>query len=140
MKEEKHTEALRETMDEIDASLKDKRGLVAHQRRLALMISLGIAALIEIYFHRLGIMKAGSNIKHEWFKQSGIKERLGAQIIKSIDSVKNIDNILDMAKNIEDQRNALAYGSAEEEEVLSEEINTFFGIKKIIEKEVGEIV
>jgi len=42
MKEEKHQETIKEVLDEIESALKDKRGLVSHQRRLAFVISLGI--------------------------------------------------------------------------------------------------
>jgi len=41
MRLEKHRKALQEVMDEIQMSLEDPRGLVAHQRRLATMLSIG---------------------------------------------------------------------------------------------------
>ena len=59
MRAEKHKKALQEVLDEIQTALDDPRGLVAHQRRLATMLSIGTCELIEIYFHKLGIMKGG---------------------------------------------------------------------------------
>ncbi|MBL7206774.1 MAG: hypothetical protein ISS36_04210 [Candidatus Aenigmarchaeota archaeon] len=140
MKIEKHLEALREVEDEINSSLEDPDGLIKHQRRLAFMISMGIAELIEIYFHRLDIMKEGSRIKHEWLKKKSIKDILSNQIVKPINSVECIDKIFSISKEIEDKRNDLAYSSPlEEEDILKEEINQYFQIKKIVEKIVGDL-
>ena len=140
MKIEKHIEVLKEVEDEISTSLEDPEGLIKHQRRLAFMISLGISELVELYFHKLGIIKEGSRIKHEWFKKKSIKEILSNQIVKPIDSVKSIEKILLISKNIEDKRNDLAYSSpVEEESILKEEIRCYFEIKKIIESETGDL-
>ncbi len=140
MKMEKHVEALKETEDEINSSLKDPDGLIKHQRRLAFMVSMGIAELVEIYFHKLKIMKEGSRIKHDWFKKKSIKETLSKQIVKPIDTVKSIDKILSISKSIEENRNNLAYSSpVEEDAILKEEINQYFEVKRIIEKEAGNL-
>ncbi|MBL7160263.1 MAG: hypothetical protein ISS93_00215 [Candidatus Aenigmarchaeota archaeon] len=138
MKVEKHLEILKEVEDEIGSALEDQKGLAAHQRRLAFMISLGITELIELYFHGLKVMKEGSRIKHEWLKKKNVKEILSNQIIKPIESVKEIDKILAITKAIEEKRNDLAYSSpVEEEEILREEISKYFEIKKLIENIVG---
>jgi hypothetical protein len=138
MRIDKHIEVLREVEDEISAALKDSGGMAKHQRRLAFMISLGIAELVEVYFHSLGIIKEGSRIKHEWFKKKAVKEILASQIIKPIESIRNIDRVISISREIEERRNDLAYSSPVEEEViLKEEINHYFEIKRIIEKEVG---
>ena len=140
MKLEKHFEALRETIDEINSALEDEDGLLKHQRRLALMISLGIAELIEVYFRKLQIMKEGSRIKHDWLKKKDIKEILSNQITSSIDNIKNIDKILEICNKVEKRRNDLAYSSPlTEEDLLKEEINDFFEVKEIIENVVGEL-
>lgn len=139
MRTERHKEVLKEVEDEINASLQDPGGIAKHQRRLAFMISLGIAELVEIYFHKLRVMKEGSRIKHEWFKKKSVKEFLANQIIKPIENIENIDKIISISKNIEDRRNDLAYSTpVEEETILKEEINQYFEIKGMIEKEVGD--
>ena len=121
MKVEKHMEVLKEVEDEIKAAMEDPEGLIKHQRRLALMISLGVAELVEIYFHKLGIIKEGSRIKHEWFKRKSIKEMLSSQIVRPIDSVKRIDEIVSISNRIEERRNDLAYSSPlDEDEILRE--------------------
>ena len=52
MRIEKHHEVLKEVEDEINTALQDPGGMRKHQRRLAFMISLGIAELVEMYFHK----------------------------------------------------------------------------------------
>ncbi|MFW6120075.1 MAG: hypothetical protein ACOC80_04145, partial [Petrotogales bacterium] len=111
MRLEKHLESLNEVIDEIQTALEDPHGLQAHQRRLALMLSIGIADLIEIYFHRLEIMKPGAKIKHNWLKRKNIKERLEKQISGDLAKVENLDKILEKSKRIEQKRDDFAYGS-----------------------------
>ena len=48
MKKEKYGEILKEVLDEIETALKDKRGLLAHQRRLAFSLSLGAETLLVV--------------------------------------------------------------------------------------------
>lgn len=141
MRLEKHIEALSEVMDEIKSALEDPNGLEKHQRRLALMLSLGICELIEIYFHKLNIMKEGSRIKHDWFKQKRVKEKLSNQVISDLSNVKNIDKIIDIAKGIEEKRDDMAYGAPiGEEDLLKHKINDFLKLKKMIEEEIGGII
>ena len=96
MKKEKHEEILKEVLDEINTSLKDSRGLLAHQRRLAFSLSLGACNLLELYFHNLNIIKEGSKINHMWFKrkQETIFEHVQNQITSPIDSIENINKTL----------------------------------------------
>ena len=140
MREEKHAESLKEVMDEIEKSLEDPKGLLWHQRRLASMLSIGICDLIEIYFHRLRIMKEGSRIKHQWLRKTDVKERLSNQITSTIAKVKRIDEILKLATEIEEKRDDLAYGSPlTDEKFLKEKIDQFLDLKKIIENETGDV-
>ncbi len=133
MREEKHQEVLKEMLDEIESASKDPEGLLRHQRRLAFSVSLGAATLIELYFHKLNIMKEGSRINHRWFKRklSSIKEQLENQITSPIDTVKNINKIIEIAREIEVKRDDLAYGAPAGEDILQEKINLFFKLKEL---------
>lgn len=133
MKEERHYEIIKEVIDEIETSLKDKRGLVSHQRRLAFVIPLGATNILELYFHKLDIVKEGSIINHLWFKKKKerIVEKLQNQITSSLDSIKNIDEIIDLIIKIEEKRDDLAYGAPAKENILQEKINLFFELKKL---------
>ena len=134
MRKEKLEESLNEVLDEIDISLKDIRGLTAHQRRLAFSLSLGATVLLELYLNRLSIIKEGSKINHTWFKKKkeNVLEILQNQITSPTSSVSNIDVILDLIIKIEEKRDDLAYGAPADEKVLQEKINLFFELKGVV--------
>lgn len=141
MRIEKHVESLREVMDEIEKALEDERGLLVHQRRIALMLSMGICDLVEIYLQRLKVLKEGSRIKHTWFRGSGTKSRLSDQITGSIDSIKRIDEIIHLASGIEEKRDDLTYSSPlTSDKLLREKIDQFLDLKGIVEDETGGII
>ena len=133
MKREKHDEILKEVLDEIETALEDKQGLLAHQRRLAFSISLGAVTLLEIYLHKLDVIKEGSKIDHTWFKKKKerIIDHLQKQITTQINSITNLDKIIDIMIDIENKRNDLAYGAATTEKILQEKINLFFKLREI---------
>lgn len=134
MKKEKLELGLKEVLDEINTALKDSRGLVSHQRRLAFSLSLGASILLELYLQNLDVIKEGAKINHLWFKKK--KENtlkiLQNQIVPPIDSVKDIKNITDLIINIESKRDEIAYGSPVSEEILQKKINLFFKLKEMV--------
>jgi|SRR3989344_553075 len=134
MKTDKHEEVLREIMEEIETSLKDSRGLVFHQRRLAFSLSLGSTSLLEIYLHKLNILKEGSQINHLWFrkKKESILKQLQNQVTSPINSVESIEKIIDLIVKIEDKRDILAYGAPASESILQEKITLFFQLKELL--------
>jgi hypothetical protein len=135
MKIEKHRESLQEVLDEITAALDDPRGVISHQRRLAMMLSIGICDLFSIYFHKHLVMKSGSMIKHEWFRQKRLKELLQQQIIQPIEMFESVDLMIKIARDIEEARDNLAYGAPlKKEDFLIDKINQFLEMKKIAEK------
>lgn len=141
MRLEKHIESLKEVLREIESALEDAQGLTAHQRRLAAMLSLGICELIEIYFHRLGIMKEGARIKHSIFRKGNMEALLSSQITAPLKAVKSIERILEIAADIENSRDDMLYGSpVDEEGLLKEKIDGFFDLRKLIENEIGDTV
>ncbi len=138
---EKHKESLEEVLDEIQSALEDPKGLESHQRRLAMMLSLGVSELIEVYFHRLDIMKPGARVKHNWIKKKRPHQKLKNQITGDLGEINKLELILDKARVIERSRNDIAYGSPiENEENIKDKIDLFFEIKDIIEEEVGDII
>lgn len=141
MRLEKHIESLKEVLREIESALEDAQGLASHQRRLAAMLSLGICELVEIYFHKLGIMKEGARIKHGVFRKGNMDEVLSNQITAPLKAVKNMERILEIAVDIENSRDDMLYGSpVNEEEMLKEKIDEFLDLKKLIESEIGDMV
>ena len=137
----KHVESLEEVMDEIQTALEDPKGLKSHQRRLAMMLSLGVSEIIEVYFHKLDIMKPGARIKHDWIKKKRPHQKLKNQITGDLNEISKLDLILDKAREIERSRNDIAYGSPiEDEGTIKKKIDLFFEIKDIVEVEVGDTI
>lgn len=138
---EKHRESLEEVLDEIRSALEDPEGLKSHQRRLAMMLSLGASELIEVYFHKLDIMKPGARIKHNWIKRKEPHQKLKNQITGDLNEIDELETILEKARVIERSRNDIAYGSPiEDEGTIKKKIDLFFEIKDIIEEEAGDII
>lgn len=136
---EKHVEIVKEVLDDIQVALDDPRGLVSHQRRIAMMVPLGITEILEIYLHKLNIIKPGSRIKHEWLKRKEARTRIEKQCIKKLDNINDIDTIITIAKEVELDRNDMAYGAPiGDEAILKSNIERFFKILGIVEKEIGD--
>ncbi len=135
MLKEKHEEVLNEVLEEIETALKDKRSLLAHQRRLAFSLSLGTATLLELYLHKQNLMKAGGKINHQWLKKrkDRIFEQIQKQVVSPIHLIKNVNEALGIAGKIEEKRDDLAYGAPTSEKILQEKINLFFELKKLLE-------
>lgn len=138
MRLEKHLESLSEVIDEIKAALEEPAGLAKHQRRLALMLPLGVCELVEIYFHKLGIMKDGGRIKHGIFRKKDVEELLSHQVMSDLNGVKHMRRLIEIASDIEKTRDDLAYGAPlTEEGPLNEKIELFIELKRLVESEVG---
>ncbi len=137
MNTEKHEETIEEVMATINESLKSS-DIRLHQRRLIAMISLGVQQIIELYFHKLNVIKPGAQIKHDWFASGPdrVKLRLEAVLTTKPDKIKQLDELLVLAKKIEKDRNDLIYGSpVKSDKILREKIDLFLEIKKLIEHE-----
>jgi len=134
MRQEKHDETLKEVLDEIENALRDSKGLLAHQRRLAFALSLGAVNLLELYFHRLNIIKEGSMINHSWFKRKREKilGQLQKQITSPVESIEKIEEAVEIISKIEEKRDDLAYGAPGSDKILQEKINLFFKLKEML--------
>jgi len=135
--EEKNNKILDEVLDEIEVALKDSKGVVAHQRRLAFALSLGAVTLIENYLINKNVLKKGAKINHRWFKKKkeNVKDLISRHLISSIDNIEKIDSILERTFDLENERNEIAYGKLVSEDKLKEKINLFFELKKEVEDE-----
>ena len=83
------------------------------------------------------VLKTGARVNHEWLKKKkdNVKKLISNQITIPVEEIKNIDTFLDLAYEIEKERNELAYGKKVLEETLKEKINLFLDFKKRIENE-----
>ena len=124
-----------EVMDEIESSLKDPKGVVSHQRRLAFCLSFGIANLIEYYLKKENVLKQGHRVDHQWFKRKkeNVIEILSDKVTSPLNKLNKLDILLKVAFKIESKRNDLAYGKPVNEETLINLINEFLNVKKEVE-------
>ncbi len=136
MREEKHLEALAEVKETIETAIQDPRGIIVHQRRLMSMISLGVQHLIELHLHRLNILKAGTQVKHDWFRlgKERVKLRLKAIITKPLQEIEDLDFIITLASEIEADRNELVYGAPAPEAKLRRKIDLFLQLEELMAK------
>lgn len=135
MRIEKHREVLEEVSQTIKDALDDPAGLLAHQRRLIAMLSLGASQLLEIYFHKLDVIKPGTQIKHEWFKmgEKNALIRLSAILTSDPRKIPKINELLSFAREIEKDRDDIMYGSPlAGDRSLKEKIDLWLELKKIV--------
>lgn len=141
MQEQKHIDALNEVMETIESGLKDSRGLLAYQRRLAAMLSLGSQHILELYFHKMNAIKPEAQLKHEWLKmdEKNLFNRLSGIMTKPIKNLDDSGYLFSLAKKIEIDRNDLVYGAnLKNDNILKEKIETFLTMKNLIEKKIGD--
>jgi len=131
----KNEEFIKEILDEIESALKDARGLAMHQIRLAFLLSLGAVSLIEEYLSKRNVLKSGTKINHLWLKKKkeNAKKLISNQVTCPIENLKEIDEFLKIAYEIEKERNDLAYGKKASEDTLKEKITLFLNLKKGVE-------
>ena len=134
--ENKNLNEIDEAKDEIESALRDPRGLIAHKKRLAFCLSDGTVKIIEEYLKRKNVLKQGNKLNHQWLKKKkeNVKGILAEKITGSIDSLKELDKILEIAYRIESKRNELAYGEKASEKMLSDLINQYLELEKEVEK------
>ncbi|MGD9275674.1 MAG: hypothetical protein PVJ67_00715 [Candidatus Pacearchaeota archaeon] len=134
---QKYKEIITEVIDEVNSALSDSKGIVSHQRRLAFSLSLGVSTLIEMFLDKKQILKSGAKINHLWLKKKkeNAKEIISRQIISPIDSVEEIDELLNLAYKIENKRDNLAYGKTVSENELKKITNIFLDLKNEVEND-----
>ena len=142
MKEQVHISGIQEALDEIEKALSDPKGIEFHQRRLMLIISTAVADLVELYFHKLAVIKPGAKVQHQWFQrgEQNLKQKLEQQIIKPINMLPNINEILKLARDLEANRNTIAYGAPVGKSALMKRVSLFFELKEKIENEIGVVI
>ena len=84
-----------ETADEIDSALKDTRGLLVHQKRLAFCLSDGICNLLESYLNKKGVLKPGTKINHQWLKKKkeNVLAILSDKLIISFEKLNKLSSV-----------------------------------------------
>ncbi len=133
MQEAKHLEVLAEIDETVREALAGD--LRQHQRRLAAMLSLGVQQLAELFLHRRRVIKPGVQIKHEWFKLGGrnLRLRLAAALTVPPEQVEGLNEVLGLARDIEEGRDDLLYGSPlTSDALLREKVGSYLELKQLV--------
>jgi len=140
MQEEKHQAALKEIDSYIEECLSKR--LLDRQRLLMAALSIGMQHIIELWLHKAHAIKPGATVKHEFFKsgERKLKVKLSGMLTRNISDLKNSDNVLAMAREIERNRDDIIYGAPlPNDKSLREKVDYFFELKKAIKESVGAI-
>lgn len=130
MKIEEHEKSYQEHKKNLDRLIEE--GIEENQRNIAYNLSQGSVELFSIFLHKLHkIQGSGDKIDHRIFRSKSLT-----------DQKLNFDfplrsKILQLMKIIEDERNALCYGSRKPKERIEKTIFVFNEIRSIIKRELG---
>ena len=129
MKLEEHEKAYEEHKRNIDRTIEE--GIEENQRNLSYNVSQGSVELFSIFLHKLNIIQgSGDQFDHRIFKSKKLVE---SKIKFDFPQKKKI---LELMKKIEEERNALSYGSRKSKERVVEALNNFNELREIINKEI----
>ena len=127
MKIESHFENLKESISEIERSIRE--GIEKKQRTIGFHTSSGAIDILEIILHKNNLIDFGFVIKHEWFNSKNkLKDKLGFDFPQK-------DRILKLMSIIEGLRNSLCYGKRKTEEEIMPVIKAFNKLKEIFLEE-----
>lgn len=131
MKIEEHEKAYAEHKKSIERAIEE--GLEENQRNLGYNISQGSVELFAIFLHKIhAIQGSGDQFDHRVFKSNNlVKQKLPFNF-----PFKN--KILELMKNIENERIALCYGSRKPVSRIKKALDNFNQLREIINKELGE--
>ncbi len=133
---ERHKELLKQSISILQFSI--ERGILENSRGIGFAVSSGSVDIFSIYLHKLGKISSGRIIEHNWFKK--IKE--GQKIEPLYEREINLDfpkkeEVYQLMCGIEEKRMILAYGNPSKEDIKIM-IDSFWKLKEIIEKQIGE--
>ena len=125
MKIEQHQEALKEHLTQLERGIEE--GVEESQRNIAFNISQGSVELFAMYLHHLNLIEgSGDQLDHRIFRSKNlIDKKLPPQFPKK-------HEILKIMKYIQDERNALCYGSRKPEKRVQELIKSFRNLQKML--------
>ena len=131
MKIEDHEKAYNEHKKNIDRLIEE--GIEENQRNIAFNLSQGSVELFSIFLHKLHkIQGSGDQIDHRIFKNRNLINK------KLPFNIPDKSKILSLLKTIEEERNALCYGSRKSKERIEKTIFAFNELRNIINKDIKD--
>ena len=129
MKIEEHEKAYEEHLKNINRLIDE--GIKENQRNIGYNVSQGSIELFSIFLHRLHLIQgSGDQLDHRIFRSRSLSEK---RLPLEFPSKKKI---LEIMKNIEEERNALCYGSRKDKERIEKAVKNFQELRKIINREL----
>ena len=131
MKIEEHEKAYKEHLDNLNSAIEN--GIEECQRNIGFNISQGSVELFAIFLHKFNLIhSSGDQIDHRIFKSKNLIEK------KLSFDFSQKKKILELMKKIEEERNALCYGSRKPKSRVEKIIIDFNELRKIINKEIED--
>lgn len=132
MKAEEHEKAYQEHLKNIERAIDE--GIEENQRNLGFNISQGAVELFAICLHKLNLIQgSGDQFDHRIFKS---QKNLAKKIPPNF---PNKEEILELMKKIEEERNALCYGSRKPKARIEKNIENFQNLRKLINKNIQNV-
>jgi len=132
MKIEEHEKAYEEHLENIKRIIDE--GIEENQRNLGYNISQGSVELFSIFLHKLHLIQgSGDQLDHRVFRSKILSEK---KLPSEFPSKKEI---LDIMKKIEEERNALCYGSRKSKERIEKAVKNFQELRKTINRELKNV-
>ncbi len=132
MKIEEHDKAYKEHIDNINRAIEE--GIEKNQRNIGYNVSQGSLELFAIYLHKLRLIQgSGDQFDHRVFKS----KNLLAKKVPSDFPYRN--EILELMKLIEEERNALCYGARKLKTRIEKVIMSFNELRKIVNENLNEL-
>ncbi len=128
MKIEDHLRNLKESMEEIEASI--IKGFAERQRSIGFHTSAAAVDMLEILLHKNSLIDPGFLIKHEWFNS---KNKIAEKFPFAFPAKEEIFGLI---MKIEEKRNILCYGKPQKIEVVQAVVENFNKLKSKF-KEAG---
>lgn len=130
--EDEHITAIKEFEEDIKEKV--NKGIIEKRQRI-IEFSLTECAknYFELYLHKKKLVDKGIDINHRWFSSKKIAYQ------KFPFEFPHKRELLSKMVNLEKKRNLLCYGKRKPRKDVEEAIKTFYELKNLIEKEIGEI-
>ncbi|NOR85404.1 hypothetical protein GQ473_04745 [archaeon] len=130
---EEHKIIIKEFEDDINEKL--RRNIINERQKLiGFATSEGSTNYFALFLHKQNLISHGFNVNHKWFAS---KKRAEEKFPFDFPSKKELFTNLIRQEQL---RNILCYGKNKSIEDVEESIKTFFEIKTIIEKLIGESI
>ncbi len=128
---EEHERSIKEFIDDINEKIRAKN-IFERQKIIGFDVSEASTNMFELYLHRKKLITEGFSVNHRFFSSERMAEE------KFHFSFPKKKQVIGFLVEIENLTTKLCYGKSKKLEDVEKVIKLFFGLKSLIEKEIGE--